>query len=122
MRFKRAFMTTCGVLCLVLGAIGVFVPLLPTTPFVLLAAVCFSYSSRRIYGWLRRTAFFGEFITNFEEKKGIPRSLKVKSIIFVWVSLSISMFVIQALWAYILLGVIGIAITIHVLMIRTKRP
>lgn len=110
-----------GFLFLGFGAVGVFLPLLPTTPFVLLATACFSYSNRRFYEWIRRTPFFGEFIANFEEKKGVSMSLKIRSIALVWASLLVSMFVIQAFWAYILLGVIGMGVTIHLLMLKTKK-
>ena len=105
-----------------LGAFGLFVPLVPTTPFVLLAAVCFSYSNRRIHERLKRTPFFGAFIVNFEEKQGVPMSLKITSIILVWVSLSLSMITLHTLWAYILLSTIGVGVTIHLLMLKTKKP
>jgi len=111
-----------GYLFLGIGAVGVFMPLLPTTPLVLLATVCFSYSNRRFYQRLRRSPFFGAYIVNFEERQGVPMSLKVKSIIFVWLSLSISMFALNTLWAYIFLSVIGAGVTVHLLMIKTKKP
>jgi len=120
MKLKHILISAFGFSCLGLGAIGVFLPLLPTTPFVLMAAVCFSYSNRRLYKRLRRTSFFGPYIVNYEKKQGVPMALKIKSIIFVWVSLSISMLVLQTLWVYIMLSMIGIGITIHLLMIKTK--
>jgi len=122
MKVKRLLINILGFLFLGLGAVGLFMPLLPTTPFVLLATVCFSYSNRRIYEQLKRTPFFGSFIVNFEEKQGVPMSLKITSIILVWASLSLSMFALRTLWAYILLGIIGSGITIHLLMLKTKKP
>ena len=110
-----------GGLSLGLGLVGVFLPLLPTTPFVLLAAVCFSYSNHRFYEWIRRAPFFGEFIANYEEKRGVAMPLKIKSIVLVWLSLAVSMFLIQTLWAYVLLGLIGTGVTIHLLMLKTKK-
>jgi len=120
MKAKLLLMNALGFLCLGVSAMGIFLPLLPTTPFVLLAAVCFSYGNRKFYEWLKNTPFFGTFIVNFEEKQGIPMSLKVKSIVIVWVSLAFSMVALQVLWAYILLGVIGAGVTVHLLMIKTK--
>jgi len=122
MKVKRLLVNALGFLFLGIGAIGVFVPLLPTTPFILLATVCFSYSNRKFYEWLRCSPFFGAYIVNFEEKQGVPMSLKIKSIILVWVSLSLSMIALNTLWAYILLSVIGVGVTVHLLMIRTKKP
>jgi len=121
MKVKRLLINALGFLFLGIGAVGVIVPLLPTTPFVLLAAVLFSYSNRKFHDWLKHSPFFGAYITNFEEKQGVPMSLKIKSIIFVWVSLSISMVALRTLWAFILLSVIGAGVTVHLLMIRTKR-
>lgn len=121
MQAKILLLNILGFLFLVVGAAGVFVPLLPTTPFVLLATICFSYSNRRFYEWLKRSPFFGDFVVNYEEKIGIPMGLKIKSVILVWISLSISMFVIGALWAYLLLGFIGTAVSVHILMLKTRR-
>ena len=122
MKVKRLLTNALGFLFLAIGAIGLFMPLLPTTPFVLLATVCFSYSNRRVYEWLKRTPFFGSFIVNFEEKQGVPMSLKITSIILVWASLAFSMIALRTLWAYILLSIIGIGVTIHLLMLKTKKP
>jgi len=122
MRVKYFLLNTLGFFFFGVGAIGVFLPLLPTTPFMLLATVCFSYSNRKLYEKLKRMPFFGSFIVNYEEKKGIPMSLKIKSIIFVWLSLSVSMIAMQRLWSYILLSLIGAGVTAHILMIKTKKP
>ncbi|MCL2842295.1 MAG: YbaN family protein [Oscillospiraceae bacterium] len=122
MKVKHLLISAFGFFCFGLGAVGVFLPLLPTTPFVLMAAVCFSYSNRKFYKWLRGTSFFGSYIVNYEEKQGVPMALKIKSIIFVWVSLSLSMLIVQTLWVYIVLSMIGAGVTIHLLMIKTKTP
>ena len=120
MKIKRLLISILGFFCLGIGAVGIFLPFLPTTPFVLLATVCFSSSNRRFYERLKDLPFFGPYIMNFEEKQGIPISLKIKSILFVWVSLVLSMFALQTTWVYILLCVIGIGVTAHLLMIKTK--
>jgi len=121
MSVKLLLLNVLGFLFLGIGAVGIFMPLLPTTPFVILAAMCFSYGNRKFYMWLKRTPFFGTFVAHFEEKQGIPMSLKIKSIVFVWVSLAISMVMLQAVWAYILLSVIGTGVTVHLLMLKTKK-
>jgi len=68
MKVKMLLINVLGLFCFGVGAVGMFVPLLPTTPFVLLATVCFSYSNRRFYERLKRTPFFGPYIVNYEEK------------------------------------------------------
>jgi len=122
MKAKRLLINALGFLFIGIGAVGVFMPLLPTTPFVILAAVCFSYSNRKLYQWLRRSSLFGTYIVHYEEKQGVPMLLKIKSIIFVWISLTLSMIALQTLWAYVLLCVIGVVVTVHLLMIKTKKP
>ena len=121
MQVKLLLANVLGILFLGIGAVGVFLPLLPTTPFVLLAAACFSCSNRKFYEKLKRTPFFGSFVVNFEEKQGIPMSLKIKSVTFVWVSLLISMIVLHTFWVYILLSIIGLGVTLHIFMIKTKK-
>ena len=120
MRAKRLLINALGFFCLGIGAAGVFLPLLPTTPFVLLATMCFSRNNRKFYKRLKRTPFFSSYIVHYEEKQGVPMSLKIKSILFVWVSLSLSMLALQTIFAYILLSVIGAGVTAHLLMIKTK--
>ena len=117
---KRLIINFLGFLFLCFGVVGLLMPLLPTTPFVLLATLCFSYSNRRIYNRLKRVPFFGSFIVNFEEKRGIPMSLKITSIILVWMSLFFSMIRMNTTWSYVLLAVIGVGVTIHLLMLKTK--
>ena len=120
-KLKAKLLNTLGFILLGIGAVGIFMPLLPTTPFVLLATVCFSYSNRKFYERLKRTPFFGTYIAHFEEKQGIPMPLKIKSIVIVWMSLTVSMVALQATWAYVLLCTIGIGVTIHLLMLKTKK-
>lgn len=65
-----------GWLAFVLGILGIFLPFLPTTPFLLLAALCFSKSSERLHQWLLRTPFAGQIIRDWQEKKVIPLRAK----------------------------------------------
>ncbi len=70
---KRALWLTCGLISLIIGIVGVFLPLLPTTPFVLLSAVCFSRSSKRLHHWLLTHKVFGGLISDWE-KHGVIRT------------------------------------------------
>jgi len=120
MKPKQILLTTLGLACLALGAIGAFLPVLPTTPFVLLAAGCFSASSKRLGAWLGRSRFFGPYIEHYRTKQGIKLSLKITSLIILWAGLIASMISIRAIWAYIVLCLVGVGVTVHLLLIKTK--
>jgi len=121
MKQKNVVLTIMGVLALGLGAIGIFMPLLPTTPFVMLAAICFSKSNRKFYERIKRNPHFGPFVENYHTKQGIDMSLKTKSIIFLWGSLALSMVLLQTTWIYAVLCVVGVSVTAHILLIKTKK-
>ncbi len=73
-----------------LGIFGIFLPLLPTTPFLLLAAACYARSSKRFYNWLLNNKWFGNYIKNYRERKGIPLKIKILSISFLWIAIGYS--------------------------------
>ena len=79
-----------GIVALILGLIGVVLPLLPTTPFVLLAAACFARSSDRFYQWLIGHKWFGQYIKDYREGRGISLRVKVTTISFLWLSIGSS--------------------------------
>ena len=77
----------CGCMAMILGIMGIFLPLLPTTPFLLLAAACFFRSSPRLYQWLINHKQMGPYIRNFREHKAIPLKAKIISVSMVWILL-----------------------------------
>jgi len=117
---KKLLLNMLGYICLGLGSAGIFIPGLPTTPFVILAAICFSKSNEKIYKWLQKTKFFGPYIEHYNTKQGIAKRLKIISIAFVWLSLSVSMLMLQATWAFIALPIVGVCVSIHIILIKTK--
>jgi len=121
MQVKRTLVLIAGFIALGLGTLGMVLPLLPTTPFVLLAATCFSYSSDRFYNWVKQNRIFGPYIENYREKRGLTIAFKARTIIILWVSLAISMFLLREVWIYALLCVIGVCVTAHVLLIKTRK-
>lgn len=121
MKIRNIFLTILGFACLGLGALGVVLPVLPTTPFVLLAALCFSISNKKFHDRLRRNRVFGQYIENYHTKQGISMSLKIASIAFLWTGLTISMVMVRAVWIYVLLGIVGAGVTTHLLLIKTKK-
>lgn len=85
---KRGLFIVAGTICLALGALGIILPLLPTTPFLLLSAACYLRGSDRMYQWLLNNKWFGTYIRNYREGKGIPLRGKISALIFLWATIS----------------------------------
>lgn len=94
---SRIFFLVLGLLCLIAAGLGIALPGLPTTPFLLLAAACFTRSSPRLHAWLLNNRFFGPLITNWEESRSIPRRAKLIAITMVVVVAAISLFNLDSL-------------------------
>jgi uncharacterized membrane protein YbaN (DUF454 family) len=106
-----------------LGVMGIFLPLLPTTPFLLLAAACFLRSSSRLYAWLVGNKIFGEYLRRYWSGEGMSRGSKFWTLAFLWAGLGISafLFVPERLeWVRWLLLAIGAGVTTHILKLPTK--
>ncbi len=103
-----------------LGIAGIFLPLLPTTPFLLLAGACYARGSKRFYNWLVDNRWFGNYIRNYRQRKGIPLKIKILSISLLWVTIGYSAVFVASipLVRAILIG-IAIGVTIHIIRIRT---
>ncbi len=108
-----------GVMFLSLGIIGVFLPILPTTPFLLLTSFCFLRSSKRLYNWLVNHRIFGVFIYNYLTYKSATRNTKIGTLVFLWASLFISSLFISQLSIKLVLLAVGIGVTIHICTLRT---
>lgn len=117
---KRTLLLIGGWVMLALGAVGIIIPVLPTTPFVLVAAGCFSFASPRLYGILCRNRFFGPYIENYRTKQGVPMAAKVRGIAVLWALLVVSMVSMQKQWLTLLLLAVGTAVTVHLLMLKTR--
>jgi len=116
----RILLITAGVISIALGVLGIFLPLLPTTPFLLLAAACFMRSSRRLYDWLLTHRYLGPYIGNYRNFRAIPKRMKIILLVLLWATLGYSMIaVVENLLVCILLGAIGIGVTIHILSMKT---
>lgn len=121
---KRVLLIVAGTLFVVLGLVGVVLPVLPTTPFLLLAAACYVRSSRRLYRWLLTNRFFGEYLRRFRDGEGIPLATKIWAISLLWLSLGSSAFLAvpaRLWWVRLLLLVVGIGVTNHIARIQTRR-
>ena len=120
-KLKKIILIAAGFVFVGLGALGIFLPLLPTTPFLVLAAFLFSKTSEKFHKWLLANRVFGPYLAHYESGTGVPKSLKIKTIALLWPSLLISGIIINAFWAWVLLAVVGTCVTTHVVMIGTKK-
>lgn len=116
---KRVFFFSLGVTLLGVGAVGAVLPVLPTTPLVIASAFCFGKSSKRAEKWISRNRYFGSYIENYKHKKGVPRDVKIKSLIFLWPVLIISMLISNQLYMYLLLSAVGVGVSAHILLLKT---
>lgn len=82
--FSRIFWFILGFTIMVIGLIGIIVPVLPTTPLMILAAACFAKSSQRFYDWIINNKLFGHHVKNYREGKGIPKKIKPVILVTLW--------------------------------------
>jgi uncharacterized membrane protein YbaN (DUF454 family) len=119
----RILLAISGTISLFFGAVGIFFPILPTTPFLLLAAACYVRSSERMYNWLLKNKWFGEYIRNYQEGKGISMKTKIAVIALLWITILYSaLFVIEEiLIAQIVLLVVAVGVSAHLIRLPTLR-
>lgn len=118
---KQVIMVTLGVFFLVLAFLGIFLPVLPTTPFVLLSAWLLSCNPRMLAKAMK-IPFFREHYENYKDRKGISRKTLIRSLVYLWATMAVSMVLVGRLWLTCLLAFIGICVTIHLVhMSRARR-
>jgi uncharacterized protein len=119
---KKAIFIVAGTISLGLGAVGVFLPILPTTPFLLLSAACYYKGSERMHRWLLSNKLFGSYIRNYREGKGISPKGKILTVFLLWATICYSIFfLVNILMFQIILSAIAIAVTVHVTTLPTFR-
>ena len=119
--FRKIVLIVSGSLSVCLGVAGIFLPVLPTTPFLLLASACYIRSSDRLYNWLITNKYLGKYINNYNLKKGIPLKSKIKILILGLGAIIISSFMIDDFALKILLYVLGIIMFFVIYLIRTAK-
>lgn len=119
----KYLLSSLGCLSLGLGIAGIFLPLLPTTPFLLLAAALWVRSSPRLYAWLLSHKQLGEYIRNYRENRAIPLRAKIATLVLMWASMLWCIFGLldEVLWAQIILLVVATGVTWHILSFTTLR-
>lgn len=100
---KRTILIIIGWLAVVLATLGVVLPLLPTTPFLLLAAWCFARSSPRFHHWLLYRSWFGSYIRHWQQHRALPPGTKLRALIFIVLTFAVSLYLVNILWVRLLL-------------------
>lgn len=118
-KFKKIFFISLGFITLLFGILGIILPLLPTTPFLLLSAFFFMRSSKKLYDWLLNHRFLGIYIYSYITFKAIDLKTKIYAISLLWISLVISMIILQNIYLSILLMIVGFGVSIHLLSLKT---
>jgi uncharacterized membrane protein YbaN (DUF454 family) len=126
-KLVRTLWFIAGTICVVLGAIGVVLPILPTTPFLLAAAACYYKSSKKMHNWLLNNRWFGEYIRNYTEGKGLPKKTKIIALTVLWTTISLStVFMLHRLLPpklvlplQLVMIVVAVAVSIHILRLPT---
>lgn len=122
-RLLRFLLIICGTLSVALGIIGIFVPLMPTTVFLLLAATCYARSSDKHYQRLMNNRWLGSYIRNSREGRGMTRRHKAVTLTLLWVGIGATIvFSLEAWWARACLAAIAIGVTLHVARLPVAQP
>ena len=115
-RVLRLLLTAAGLVSTALAVLGIFLPLLPTVPLLLLAAACFARGSERFHNWLLDHPHLGPMIRGYLDGQGIPLRAKITAITLIWVSIPVSVFfLIPLFWVKVFLIAIGLCITVYLL-------
>ena len=109
-----------GTLSVGLGVAGILLPLMPTTPFLLLAAFFYSRSSDRFYQWLITNRWFGDYIRDYREGRGIRRRHKITAITTLWAAILFSTWLVSLWWVGVILFIIASCVTTHLLWMKTR--
>lgn len=119
-RTLRYILFACGCLSVVLGVIGIFLPVLPTTPFLLLAAACFARSSKRFYLWLVLHPKLGPWVRDYLDGEGLPLKGKIWALVLMWASISFSVWLVPLLWVRVFMLISAVCVTVYILKQKTR--
>jgi len=116
---KKTIYIIIGTITLILGVIGIIVPILPTTPFILLSGYFYLRSSKRLYQWLINHRILGKYIYNYVEHKAIPKRAKISAIMLICITIPITIILLDKLVFTIILPIIAIMVIIYLLKLKT---
>ena len=118
---KKKLYITFGFLAVALAIVGVFIPGLPTVPFLLVALFCFERSSKKYHDMIMNNKYFGSVLQDYYSGKGLTLSVKIKAILFLSCGMIFSIYKIQNLHARIGLAIIWLGVAIHIILLKTKK-
>ena len=120
---SRILLIVGGVVCVLLSLIGILIPVLPTTPFLLLAAFLFARSSPRALHWLESNRLLGAYIRNYRAGRGMKMVDKIISLTLLWLGIGLSIWkLVDTLWVQAGLLIIAVGVTVHLARVKTYRP
>ena len=118
-KLKRKLLVVTGMIFTGIGIIGILVPILPTTPFLLLATACYIRSSQRFYNWLLNNKLLGIYISNYVQGKGMPLRVKAFTIILLWITIGFSIwFIAQHILIRVILVIVAAGVSTHIILIK----
>jgi uncharacterized protein len=121
-KLLQALLVTCGTLFVALGVVGIFLPLVPTTVFLLLAAACYARSSERFHQKLLNHRWLGGYIRNYRDGRGMSPREKTWTLVLLWVGIgATTIWSVHAWWLRALLLVIATSVTVHVARLKVSR-
>ena len=118
---KKKLYTAFGFLAVTLAIVGVFIPGLPTVPFLLVALFCFERSSKKYHDMIMNNKYFGPVLQDYYSGKGLTSSVKIKAILFLSYGMIFSIYKIQNLHARIALAIVWLGVAIHIILLKTKK-
>ncbi|MDL2323883.1 YbaN family protein [Ruminococcaceae bacterium OttesenSCG-928-A16] len=118
---KVVLLTALGLLSLALGIVGIFIPILPTTPFMLLATGCLG-ATPRLRKKIMEAPFLKDYFGRYRREKKLPAKTVVCSLVFLWGMLALSIIKVAVLWVDVLLVLVGLAVTVHILFMYIHQP
>lgn len=117
----KALLVAAGSICVVLGVVGIILPIVPTTPFLLLAAACYAHSSKRFYVALLTNRYVGRYIRDWRENRGLTLATKIWIIFVLAVTMGASaLFFVPLMPVKISLGIIGLGVSTYIWRLPTK--
>lgn len=118
-RFKKLIYITLGSLSLVIGTIGMFLPILPTTPLLLLTGFFYVRSSEKLYQWLIHHPVFGAYIYSYVKFKAISMKTKISAITILWLSILFSIYLLDNIWLQFMLAILASTVTVYLSSLKT---
>ena len=120
-RLVKGLLVAVGTVSVGLGVLGIVLPIVPTTPFLLLAAACYAHSSERFYVALLTNRYFGSYIRDWREKRGLTLATKLWIVFVMAATMGVSaVFFVPLVSVKIFLGVVGTGVSIYILRLPTK--